>query len=504
MSKSLRICFLSAEVAPYAKVGGLADVAGALPKAIRELGHEILLVLPKYATVEKAGLPLEKVAMAPISVEVGAETLPLGVWRGTLPGSAVPIYFLDNPDLFGGGVYADPDAGSPHTDNTRRFVAFSLGSLELLRALGWRPDVFHLNDNHVALIPLYLKHRYTEDEVLGGAATLITIHNLAYQGTCPKENLALMGLPEELAYPGSSLEFYGQLNPLKAGLVESDLINTVSETYAEEIQTEAFGAGLDPVLRSRRATLHGILNGADYSVWDPRVDRLIPHTYGPDRMEGKRKNKTALLKKLGLPSRASVKIPVIGLISRLVEQKGFDIIEPALPDLMAMNLQMVMLGTGEEKYHRVVTEMAERHPKKLAVRLAFDNELAHLIEAGSDMFLMPSRFEPSGLNQIYSLRYGTVPIVRATGGLADTVVDDGAKRGSGTGFVFREYKPAALVDAVRRAVDTYGDRRAWTALVQRGMEKDFSWGTSAKKYAALYLEAMGLARERTRSASSVR
>ena len=297
MPESLRICFLSAEVAPYAKVGGLADVAGALPKAIAALGHDILLVLPKYSTVEQAGFPLEPAEVDRIEVALGSESVPLNVSRGNLPDSKVPVYFLGNPDLYGGGVYED----SPQADSTRRFVVYSLGSLELLRALGWRPDVVHLNDNHVGLVPLYLKHRYAEDETLKGVATAITVHNLAYQGTFPLGEWSRVDLPPELAKEGSSVEAWGQANMLKAGLLESDVVSTVSETYAEEIQTAEYGAGLEDVLRSRRDVLFGILNGADYSVWDPRVDRLIPHPYGPEALEGKAKNKHVLLDTMGLP-----------------------------------------------------------------------------------------------------------------------------------------------------------------------------------------------------------
>jgi starch synthase len=501
MPESLRICFLSAEVAPYAKVGGLADVAGSLPKAIRALGHDIFLVLPKYGTVEGAGGDIEKTSYGPLTVSLGSGDVVLEVLQSTLPDSDVPIYFLENDALFGKGVYADPDTGEGYANNTERFLAYSLGSLELARVLGKPVDVIHLNDNHVGLVPLYLKSRYANDEILKDAATVITVHNLAYQGAFPMEDLPLTGLPGDLGSPGSSLEAWGQANMLKAGLMESDVINTVSETYAGEIQTAEYGAGLEDVLQSRREVLHGILNGADYSVWDPRVDALIPHKFDPDQMDGKAKNKIALLEAVGLPSNPERDVPLIGLVSRLVEQKGFDIIEEALPGLLELDLQMVFLGTGEPRYHESLSEFARSHPEKVSVSLAFDNRLAHLIEAGSDMFLMPSRFEPSGLNQIYSLRYGTVPIVRATGGLADTVVDYGA--GEGNGFVFDSYDSAALADAVRRAVNAYQDKDAWSALVARGMAQDFSWGASAKKYEGLYREAMKRAGERARSRSSV-
>lgn len=503
MSEHLRICFLSAEVAPYAKVGGLADVAGSLPKAIRAMGHEVILVLPRYGTVDEAGLPIERAEVSEVTVRVAAESFRLEVGRGMLPGSDVPIYFLDNPRVYGGGVYADPETGDPYPDNLERFLVFSLGSLELLRALDWHPDVLHLNDNHVGLVPLYLNRRYAQDRVLMGAATVITIHNLAYQGDFAMTEFPRLGLPEALSRPGSSLEWRGRINMLKAGLVESDVINTVSENYAREIQTEEYGAGLDGVLRARRDVLHGILNGADYSVWDPRVDSLIPHRYGPDRMVGKGKNKAALCKSVDLPIPGGKDIPLIGLVTRLVEQKGFDIIESALPALLEMDIQMVILGTGEDRYERYLAKTAEGHPDKLAVRLAFDNKLAHLIEAGSDMFLMASRFEPSGLNQIYSLRYGTVPIVRATGGLADTVVDDGDRAGLGTGFVFQEYSPAALVEAIRRAVVSFKDPAAWRALVARGMRLDFSWDASAGRYVQLYRRAIELARERVKLETTV-
>jgi starch synthase len=276
----------------------------------------------------------------------------------------------------------------------------------------------------------------------------------------------------------------------------------VSETYAREIQTEAYGAGLEGVLRTRHDVLFGIVNGADYSVWDPRVDRLLPYRYSAEDMAGKQKNKTALLKRVGLRVGARKRIPVVGMVSRLVEQKGLDIIEPALPEIMKMDLKLVILGTGEERYHKFLMDSVRAYPDRLAVELAFDNELAHLIEAGSDMFLMPSRFEPSGLNQIYSLRYGTVPIVRATGGLADTVVD--AASPDGTGFVFHDYTPEALLGALRRAVERYNDRAAWADLIRRGMAADFSWNASAKKYVRMYRRAMELAGERRVTGTSAR
>ncbi len=492
MPESLRICFLSAEIAPYAKVGGLADVAGSLPKAVSALGHEIILVLPRYGTVEASGFPIGPAEVDSIEVRLASETIPLDVTRGLLPDSDIPVYFLGNPDLYGGGVYEDSTAA----DNTKRFAVYSLGSLELLRALRWRPDVIHLNDNHVGLVPLYLKHRYADDEILGHAATAITVHNLAYQGTFPLEEWSRVDLPPELAKEGSSVEAWGQANMLKAGLLESDVVSTVSETYAEEIQTVEYGAGLDGVLRSRRDRLFGILNGADYSVWDPRVDPLIPHHFGPEALEGKEKNKRALLNAMRLAHHPDRDVPVIGLVSRLVEQKGFDIIEEALPDLLKMDLQMVFLGTGEPRYQELLSGTAARNPEQVAASLAFDNGLAHLIEAGSDMFLMPSRFEPSGLNQIYSLRYGTVPIVRATGGLADTVEDYNPEGGAGSGFVFQAYEASALVEAVRRAVQCYGNTGAWTSLVRRVMTLDFSWGASANKYVDLYREAVKRARGR--------
>ncbi|MCK4546913.1 MAG: glycogen synthase GlgA [Candidatus Eisenbacteria sp.] len=500
MSQALRICFLSAEVAPFAKVGGLADVAGSLPKAIHALGNEIFLVLPKYGIVDDAGQEIERTDIGPLEVRMGSRDISLEVWRGRLPGSDVAVYFLGNDALFEKGVYADPETGQGYASNTERFVAFSIGSLELLRALGKPVDVIHLNDNHVGLVPLYLKHRYADDPVLKDAATLITIHNLAYQGAFPVEEYPILGLPDQLASPGSSIEACGQVNMLKAGLMESNVISTVSETYSREIQTEEHGAGLDEVLRCRRDVLSGILNGADYSVWDPQVDDLLPHRYGPDRMEDKAENKKVLLETVGLPADRARDVPLIGIISRLVEQKGFDILEEALPEILGMDLQIVVLGTGEERYHRSLTEAAETHPDRLAVRLAFDNGLAHLIEAGSDMFLMPSRFEPSGLNQIYSLRYGAVPVVRATGGLADTIVD--YEEAGANGFVFKAYEAEALTEAVRRAVECYRDTAAWSALVQRGMRLDFSWGASARKYVELYREAKKILVGRARQSSA--
>jgi starch synthase len=354
----------------------------------------------------------------------------------------------------------------------------------------WKPDIIHGNDFHCGLIPAYMRMDSSRDSLFTTIKTVYSIHNLAYQGRYPMEVFAQLDLPKQVADPMGALEFFGQLNYMKAGLVFADVINTVSEGYAQEIQESAeYGVGLEGVLQSRRADLYGILNGVDYSQWDPESDQLIFHRYGQGDLSGKRKNKEPLLKIFGLP-RPPREGPLLGMISRLADQKGFDLILKAAEKILALDLQLVILGTGQKEYHRRLKALQKKHSQKLGLALTFDNRLAHQIEAGADMFLMPSRYEPCGLNQMYSLRYGTIPIVRATGGLADTIQDvDGDPR-NGTGFVFQEYRADEMLSTIQRAVEAFGDQDRWHELVNRAMKADFSWEQSARKYSHLYQKAL--------------
>ena len=486
----LKVLFAAAEAVPYAKVGGLADVAGALPKALQRLDLDVRLVMPLYASISRRKFGLEKVSRGtPIAVSIGDEKVAL--WRAQLPDSEVEVFFLENEKFFSRpGVYSDPQSGESYADNALRFAFFDRAILEWIREQDWRPDLIHANDFHCGLIPAYLRMHYASDPFVAGIRTVFSIHNLAYQGRFPMEIFPQIDLPQELAQPMGAVEFFGEINYMKAGLIFADVINTVSQRYAQEIQESAeFGVGLEGVLRSRSDDLYGILNGVDYTEWDPQDDQLISHPYGPGDLSGKQKNKTALRKILGLPEPPQ-RSPLIGMISRLADQKGFDLVLQAAEKILAQDLQLVILGTGQKEYHRRLRALQKRHPAKLGLALTFDNRLAHQIEAGADMFLMPSRYEPCGLNQMYSLRYGTIPIVRATGGLADTIRDADEDSANGNGFVFREYQAAEMLTAIGRAVKAFRNRALWQELVNRAMAADFSWRQSAEKYRQLYQRAL--------------
>lgn len=488
MAKPLNILLVSSEVEPFAKTGGLADVSGALPQTIKQLDHEIRVMMPRYGSINERKARLhEMIRLKEIEIPVGSKTYPASVKSSFIINShaKVQTYFLDNEVLFGrSGLYVHPETKKDYEDNDERFIFFCRGVLEVLKKLGWQPDVIHCNDWQTGLIPVYLKTLYKNDPFYKDTCSVLTIHNMAYQGVFPRSVFPKTGLPKDLLSE-DGIEAYGKLNFLKAGLVFADAITTVSEKYAEEIQSsDEFGVGLQDVVRKRKNDLSGIINGIDYSVWDPSVDELIPHRYDVKTMDLKAENKRALLAKMGLPFHE--KTPVVGIISRLADQKGFDLIDEVLDDLLALNLQLVVLGTGEKKYHEMFEQAHRKYPQKMSVALTFNNDLAHLIEAGSDMFLMPSRYEPCGLNQLYSLRYGTVPIVRATGGLDDTIEDFVASTGSGTGFKFKKYDSREMLHTVHRAVQTYADQAVWRKLMKAGMNKDFSWEASAKKYIQLY------------------
>jgi starch synthase len=489
----MRVVFIATEAEPYAKTGGLADVAGALPRALETLGVHVDLIMPRYGFIDAHAHGLKKLtARTVMRVPLGYHTEGVGVWRAVLPGSAVRVYFIEHFWFFDRpGLYGDPATASDYSDNPVRYAYFSRASLEVIRAFRLRPDLIHCNDYQTALVPAYMHLAYRNDPAFAGVATLYTIHNMQYQGRYPREAMGVIAIGYEHFYPGSPFEYWDQVNFMKAGLVYADALNTVSPRYAQEIQRSSeLGHGLDGVLRARSADLHGILNGIDYAVWNPAADPLIPHPYDADHPSGKAANKAALLAAFGL--QGAPETPVIGIVSRLASQKGFDILGPCLGPLLQTDVRMVVLGTGEPRYHDMFRWAAGAYPDKIGVKLTFDNRLAHLIEAGADLFLMPSLYEPCGLSQLYSLRYGTLPVVRETGGLADTVRDYDAQRDAGTGFVFRDYTPDALLGAVRRALDVYRRRpAAWRAMMRRAMTGDFSWTASAKRYLALYEQTVG-------------
>jgi len=480
----MKVLFASSEIVPFAKTGGLADVSASLPVALRKLGHEISVFTPLYGETRAKNPSLRPTGIT-VSVPVGERTVSGGIMEGALPGSDVPVYFLDAPKYYDRDGLYGTSAGD-HKDNCSRFVFFARGLLETAKALGFAPDVIHLNDWQTALAAVYRKTLYAGEPLFEKSAVLLTIHNLAYQGVFWHLDMPLTGI-DWSHFNWKELDHFGKLNFLKGGIVFADRINTVSPTYAGEIRSSEFGAGLDGVLRHVGGRLSGIINGVDYAHWNPETDELLPARYSASDLSGKAECKKALQAEYGLPQKADV--PVIGIVGRLAAQKGLDLVAEAMGEFLKMPLQIIILGTGEEKIQDVIREVASSAPERIGAKIAFDNRIAHLIEAGSDIFMMPSRYEPCGLNQMYSLKYGTVPLVRSTGGLADTIVDctpETLKSGRANGFSFKPYEVKALIETVKRALELYGRREDWARLVSVGMRQDWSWARSAREYEALY------------------
>jgi len=479
----MRILLVSSEVVPFAKTGGLADVAGALPRALAGLGVQVTVVLPRYRSIDGTRFGLRKVHEG-IRVPVGDRQETLAVFEAPMPGARALL--LGHEEFFGrDGLYQEK--GRDYADNAERFTAFARGVLEAVRALDLAPDLLHCNDWQTGLIPPYLRTLYAGDPVLGRAATLFTIHNLGYQGLFPAEAFRVTGLPWWL-FRWQDMEFWGKVNFLKGGLVHADCLSTVSRRYSQEIQTPEFGAGLEGALRERAGDLYGILNGVDMEEWNPATDRYLAARYGRDDLSGKAACKADLQRAMGLPVRPEV--PILGVISRLADQKGIDLVAACAEALLAEETQLVLLGAGDPELEEAFTALREEHPTEVGVRIGFDVALSHKIEAGADLFLMPSRYEPCGLNQMYSLLYGTIPVVRATGGLDDTVVPFDPKSGRGNGFKFAEATAEALLAAAREARACYRNRPLWTRLVQNAMGADFSWTRSAKEYVEVYRRAI--------------
>jgi starch synthase len=479
MIAGMDILMIAPEARPFAKTGGLADVAGALPHALARLGHQVTLVLPRYRGIETTGLTSQRA-----DVPFGPQVYPVVFVEAPIS-ERVNAVLIDAPDLYErDGLYGN--AAGDFADNGFRFAVLSRGALEYARLRGRRPSVVHGHDWQAGLAAVYLKTVLAGDPVLGGVRTVFTIHNLAFHGLFPLDLLRWIGLPESLAHH-SALEFFGRASALKGGILFSDVVTTVSPTYAKEIATPEFGFGFQGIIASRSADLVGILNGIDTDTWNPESDAYVPASFSAADLKGKARAKAALLEYAGLKAdKAAMGRPLIGLVSRLTEQKGFDLIARAARPLMAMDATWVMLGSGEAWCERFWLDLAAAYPTRVAARIGFDEKLAHLIEAGSDLFLMPSRFEPCGLNQMYSLRYGTLPIVRATGGLDDTVVDADAEPTRGTGFKFRQYTAEALVDALERALAAYKNTRRWKTIQRRAMAEDHSWDVSAREYVKVY------------------
>lgn len=483
----LDVVIVAAEAVPLAKTGGLADVAGALPIALARLGVAATLIVPAYRQAWRGPTRLEDTGLR-LGVPIGPKTVEGRVLTAALPDSDARAFLIDQPAYFDrDGLYQE--RGLDYPDNAERFIFFDRAVLEAIRLLGLRPDVLHVNDWHTGLIPVDLEEFYRTRPGFANVGTLLTIHNLAYQGLFPPSVMHLTGLDPRL-FNWGQLEFHGQLGFLKAGLVFADMLNTVSPTYAREIQTAEFGRGLDGILRARGDDLRGIINGTDGTIWHPAGDRQLLARYDAETVEaGKFACKLQLQRLAGLPERPEV--PVLAQIGRLDKQKGWDLVAALADDLLRRDVQLVVLGEGQPRYHELLDQLARRHPGKVRVFLEFSGSLAHRIEAGADILLMPSLYEPCGLNQLYSQAYGTVPIVRATGGLADTVTDadpSALADGSATGFVFHEPTPAAFRGAIDRALALWDDRDAWVRLILAGMSRDWSWERSARTYVQLYEE----------------
>jgi starch synthase len=484
--KSLKVLFLAAEAVPFAKVGGLADVAGSLPYAIKALGHDVRLMIPRYGTIRSNQFPMEKIG-EPFSIPVGPETEHVHLIKTTTDEKSdqVPVYLIWNEQYF-----SSRDRIYGFEDDAQRFAVFGRAALAALHLLDWKPDVIHANDWHTGIVPTWLNTDGRKDPFYDDIATLFTIHNLAYQGITGRLILTFTQMEHVKHLP---VEQPGTVNWMAQGIAHADLVNTVSRRYAQEILTPEMGMGLDPLLKEREERLFGVVNGIDYAEWNPAADPHIPHHFDAERLDQRVANKTALQQQARLPVQPEV--PLVGMVTRLDQVKGMNLMEPVLEWLLKRESQFILLGTGAPEYHEMFEHIQARFPNRVRAFLKFDEALAHRIYAGADMFLMPSEVEPCGLGQLIAMHYGCVPAVRATGGLADTVADYTAKRGRGTGFTFEEYTPEACQDALDRALRAYGSKPAWRKMQQRGMESDFSWSASAEEYVKLYQQAIKVHRK---------
>jgi starch synthase len=481
----MKILIASPELYPFVKTGGLADVTGALPKTLNKLGAEVRVILPKHKGIDELGFPMHY-RNTRISCQVSQSFIDAEIVESKYDG--VTAYLVEKDEYYYRDyLYSTPDGD--YLDNAERFIFFSKSILEAIKGVGFIPDVLHCNDWETALVPFFLKTLYKDYTPFKDIATLLTIHNLGYQGLFWHHDMHLLNVGWEYFTP-DYIEFFGKINFLKAGIVFSDIVNTVSKNYSKEIQTPEFGHGLDGILKTRKKDLYGIVNGIDYEEWNPETDKLLPARYTTHDPSNKAICKKVLQETFALP--VNQDIPLVATISRLADQKGFDLIAASLEEMLTLGegLQYVVLGTGDRKYHDLFTDLAKKFPRSFAIRIAYDNGLAHLIEAGADMFLMPSRYEPCGLNQLYSLRYGTVPIVRGVGGLEDTIVDYMADPSKGTGFKFYNYSKSSLLDVIEKALKVYHARKGWPGLMLRCMSADFSWERSAREYLSLYRQAI--------------
>ena len=486
MANSYNVLFVTSEVYPYSKTGGLADVSNSLPQALNALKNEVRIVSPKYGQLDERRLQIHEIKrLKDLSIKINNKETKFSIKSSFIHGknTKAQIYLLESMDYFKNkGIYQNAKTKQDFANNDERYIFFCKAVLEILEILQWKPDVIHCNDWQTGLIPAYIKTVYKDHPYIKNIKTVFTIHNLSYQGNFTPETFAKTGLPDSI-YNDNGSKHGKEFSFLKAGLAYADVITTVSERYAEEIRTDKeFSFGMESILAKRKKDVSGILNGIDYSVWNPEVDKIIDYRYTSQEIPLKYENKRELLNRFKIEY--DEETPLLGVVSRLVDQKGFDLIVEIMPELMKEKVQLIILGTGEEKYHTFLRAAEKKYKGKIAVHIGFDEELAHRIEAGADMFLMPSKFEPCGLNQMYSLRYGTVPIVRNTGGLADTVTD--YKKPGGNGFLFNKYDAKEFMAVIKTALKVYEDKDKWYKILRAGMTLDFSWKVSAKKYTALY------------------
>ncbi|MFH1856503.1 MAG: glycogen synthase GlgA [Candidatus Omnitrophota bacterium] len=477
--KEMKILFVSPEVVPFAKTGGLADVAGTLPIELSSLGHNVKTFMPYYRQIKKQDFGI-KLVKPNLKAKIGSVDISFSLYH--CQREKTDFYFIENDEYYDREFLYGTPSGD-YSDNAIRFAFFASAVLSSAVALNFKPDIIHYNDWQSALIPFYIKFKPLEYAFFSHAKTFFTVHNLAYQGLFPRETMHVLGIRDDFFTP-DTLEFYGKLSFMKAAILYSDALSTVSKGYAEEILTPEFGCGLDGLLRARKDDLYGVINGVDYSKWSPKTDAYIKANYDEKNVKNKSVCKKDLLETMKLD--ASVQAPLLGVVSRLAEQKGIDIIADSVEQMVKLGCNLIVLGTGDEKYHHLLTELSKKYPKNISVKIAFDNTIAHKIEAGCDMFLMPSRYEPCGLNQMYSLKYGTIPVVRGVGGLEDTIIDYTRNSKEGNGFKFSQANIADFMDALRRAVNVYKNKKEWEQLTLKAMSCDFSWKNSAKEYIRIY------------------
>ena len=478
----MKVLFISAEAIPFAKTGGLADVAGSLPVALKRLGVDVCLGLPFYRAVRKGNFE-RQLLLGNLKVPFGDAELEAKVWEAAIE-KDIPVYLIEREDMYDRpNIYGN--SSGDYYDNFERFAFFTRAILSMVETISVKPDVIHCHDWQTGLLPAMLRGMLKGSAALRETPTVFTIHNVGYQGLFPADKLSIANLSREEFYNPEGLEYYGNISLLKAGIVYSDAITTVSPAYAREIQTPEYGMGMEGILQYRRASLSGILNGVDYKLWDPAQDSQIPVQYSAGKLAGKQACKESLLNEMKLDP-FLIKRPLLGMISRLDAQKGLDLLVKIIDDFLALNVGLVVLGSGDERMQVALQEAMRRHAGRVGLTIGFDDQLAHRIMAGADIFLIPSLYEPCGLTQMYALKYGTVPVVRATGGLEDTVVAFDPEKGSGTGFKFGSYEPEAFLAAVQQAVEIFQDSKLWGRIMANGMKEDFSWDRSGRKYRELY------------------